>query len=168
MNSPGIAASVSELRHRFPTLNIGAGTVCTEADLRVALDAGTQFIVMPIVAEAVIRTCTKQRIPVFLGAYTPTEIYHAWSLDASAVKVFPAGQLGVGYIRDVLGPLNQLKLLPTGGVDRDNLGAFLEAGAIGVGMGSSLMDKQRIAAGDFDGLRAHFTKIGAKFLEGAK
>jgi len=116
MNSPKVAETIATLAKEYPELNVGAGTVCTMEDLKIALDAGSQFIVTPIINEEVIKHCVANNIPIFPGAYTPTEIYKAWSWGASAVKVFPATQLGVQYIKDVLAPLNEIKLLPTGGV----------------------------------------------------
>jgi 2-dehydro-3-deoxyphosphogluconate aldolase/(4S)-4-hydroxy-2-oxoglutarate aldolase len=107
----------------------------------------------------VISTCVEKGVPIFPGGYTPTEIYQAWSLGASAVKVFPASQLGVKYIKDLSGPLPQIKLVPTGGVSIENIGSFFAAGVSGVGMGSSLLDKKLIAAEDYDGLQLHFQAI---------
>ncbi len=159
MNSPSAAKSISTIAKKFPELNIGAGTVCHKDDLIEALDAGAQFIVMPIVNEEVISHCVKNNIPVFPGAYTPTEIYTAWQLGASAVKVFPASQLGPTYINAVLAPLNDLKLIPTGGVSGENIRSYFYAGAIGVGMGSSLFDKKLIEQKDWGTLKAHFIKI---------
>lgn len=168
MNTPDVAMIIAELHERFPGLNVGAGTVCTPAELEVALGAGASFIVTPIIDQEVILTCVERGIPVFPGAYTPTEIYKAWSLGASAVKVFPAGQLGVSYIKDLAGPLPQIKLVPTGGVSLENIGSFFAAGVTGVGMGSSLLDKKLIAAGDFAGLRSHFLAIREQIKEYAK
>lgn len=140
MNSEGASETISSLVKSFGgQLNIGAGTVCTPDDLDRALGAGAQFIVSPIVQEEVIQECVRQNIPVFAGAFTPTEVYKAWQLGASMVKVFPASQLGPAYIKEVLAPLNQIKLLPTGGVTIDNFTDFLSAGARGVGMGSNLI-----------------------------
>ena len=85
----------------------------------------------------------------------------ASKLGASMVKLFPATQLGPAYIKDVLAPLNNLKLVPTGGVSIDNIASFFKAGAAGVGMGSSLFDKKLIAKKDFEGLLNHFKKICA-------
>jgi 2-dehydro-3-deoxyphosphogluconate aldolase/(4S)-4-hydroxy-2-oxoglutarate aldolase len=160
MNSPDapvvIAHLVETLGHR---LNIGAGTVCTSQDLDLALAAGAQFIVTPILDEEVIRTCVKKEVPVFPGAYTPTEIYRAWSLGASMVKVFPATQLGAGYIREVLAPLPAIKLMPTGGVSPDNFADFLRAGARGLGMGTQLFPKQLIAEGRWEELGEFFSRF---------
>ncbi|MGY6647522.1 bifunctional 4-hydroxy-2-oxoglutarate aldolase/2-dehydro-3-deoxy-phosphogluconate aldolase [Wenyingzhuangia sp. IMCC45574] len=159
MNSPNVEESISKLAAEYPELNVGAGTVCNMEDLQKALNAGSQFIVTPVIDEEVIKHCVANNIPVFPGAYTPTEIYKAWSLGANAVKVFPATQLGVKFINDVSGPLNTIKLLPTGGVAKDNIADFFKVGAIGVGMGSSLFDKELIAKGDMTALKAHFTAI---------
>lgn len=142
MNSEEAEETISSLVGHFGgRLNIGAGTVCTLDDLDKALGAGAQFVVTPIVQEEIIQECVRSKIPVFPGAFTPTEIYKAWQLGASMVKVFPASQLGPAYIKEVLAPLNQIKLLPTGGVTVDNFTEFLRAGARGVGMGSHLIPK---------------------------
>ncbi|WP_192085695.1 bifunctional 4-hydroxy-2-oxoglutarate aldolase/2-dehydro-3-deoxy-phosphogluconate aldolase [Algoriphagus sp. Y33] len=162
MNTEGAASMISALRSKFPSLNIGAGTVCDLEDHREALDAGAQFIVTPIIDELVIEHAVHENIPIFPGAYSPTEIYKAWSLGASAVKVFPATQLGVEFIKDILGPLDQIKLLPTGGISKFNIRSFFEAGAFGVGMGSSLIDKKMVEEGDFMSLKKHFGNIRAE------
>lgn len=137
-------------------LNVGAGTVCNESDLENALSAGSQFIVTPVVSEAVIKSCVEQKIPIFPGAFTPTEIYRAWELGASMVKIFPAASVGSGYIRDVKGPLNQIKLMPTGGINKDNIQEFMKAGADGLGVGSQLFDKDLIRDKNWGGLEMHF------------
>ncbi|WP_425639805.1 bifunctional 4-hydroxy-2-oxoglutarate aldolase/2-dehydro-3-deoxy-phosphogluconate aldolase [Algoriphagus yeomjeoni] len=162
MNTAGAASMISRLSSEFPSLTIGAGTVCNLTELREAIDAGAQFIVTPIIDETVITHAVDENIPIFPGAFSPTEIYKAWSLGVSAVKVFPATKLGVEFIKDVLGPLDQVKLLPTGGVSKSNIKSFFEAGAFGVGMGSSLIDKKLISSGDFEGLKKHFESIKAE------
>lgn len=159
MNSENVCEIISRLSEDNPEMNIGAGTVCTMADLKKALDAGASFIVTPVLDKEVVNQCTKENIPIFPGAYTPLEIYNANKHGATAVKIFPATQLGPGYIKDVLAPLPNLKLLPTGGVSVDNIASFFKVGAIGVGMGSSLFDKTLIANKDYDGLFQHFKKI---------
>ncbi|KZS38844.1 2-dehydro-3-deoxyphosphogluconate aldolase [Aquimarina aggregata] len=162
MNTPNASDIIKKLRRDFPNLNIGAGTVCTMNDLNNALDAGSQFIVTPIIDAKVIECCVAKNIPIFPGAYTPSEIYKAWTLGASSVKVFPATKLGVQYIKDVLAPLDTIKLMPTGGVNESNIETFFEAGAVGVGMGSSLFNKDLINSNDFEGLLNHFKKIKNK------
>ena len=159
MNTPDVANIISKLCKNYPNLNIGAGTVCNKAELECALKAGASFIVTPIISKEVIQTCVKNNIPIFPGAYTPTEIYSANQLGATAVKVFPATQLGPNYIKDVLGPLDKSRLIPTGGVTKNNIKKFFESGAYAVGMGSSLFDKKLISAKKLEALKAHFLEI---------
>ena len=165
MNTAGATEIISKLRGEFNDLNVGAGTVCNMEDYGRAVEAGAQFIVTPIIDEAVIRSAVAQGIPIFPGGYSPTEIYRAWSLGASAVKIFPATQLGVQFIKDISAPLNEIKLLPTGGVSLENIKSFFEAGAVGVGMGSSLFHKKLIQERNFEGLAAYFAKIKAEVKE---
>ena len=165
MNTPGATSIISSLRKEFPNLNVGAGTVCNIEDLDKAIDAGSQFIVTPIIDEEVIKKCVTKNVPVFPGAFTPSEIYKAWTLGASAVKIFPATQLGTQYIKDILGPLDSIKLLPTGGVSKNNIKEFFEVGSVGVGMGSSLLDKKCIQESDYLGLEQHFLEIKNKIQD---
>lgn len=163
MNTPGATDMIRyALENEHYGLNIGAGTVCTKDDLDAALEAGAQFIVTPVLSKKVIKSCVKKGIPVFPGAYTPTEIFNAWSLGASMVKIYPATALGPGYIKDLKAPMNQLKLLPTGGVSLENMEAFLKAGANGLGIGGQLFDKKLIQDKDWDGLKAHFLQFAQK------
>lgn len=162
MNSENVCEIISRLSEDNPDMNIGAGTVCTMADLKKALDAGASFIVTPILDTAVVIYCKQHTIPIFPGAYTPLEIYTAYKLGATAVKIFPATQLGAGYIQEVLASLSHLKLLPTGGVSVENIASFFKSGAVGVGMGGALFDKTLIANEDYDGLYRHFKAIAEK------
>ena len=163
MNTPGATDIIRyALENEHYGLNIGAGTVCTKDDLDAALDAGAQFIVTPVLSKKVVKSCVKKGVPVFPGAYTPTEIFQAWSWGASMVKIYPATALGPGYIKDVKAPMNQLKLLPTGGVSLENMEAFLKAGANGLGIGGQLFDKKLIQDKNWDGLKAHFLQFAQK------
>ena len=163
MNTPGAETMIRAARQQYPdTLNVGAGTVCSEADLALALAAGAQFIVTPVINKKVVKICVKKGVPIFPGAFTPSEIYKAWSLGASMVKVFPTTQLGPGYIRDIKAPLNQIKLLPTGGITLQNMGDFLEAGADGFGIGSHLFNKPLIDEKNWDELATHFSAFVKK------
>jgi 2-dehydro-3-deoxyphosphogluconate aldolase / (4S)-4-hydroxy-2-oxoglutarate aldolase len=160
MNTAGAAGMIRSATALYSgKLNIGAGTVCTLQDMENALDAGAQFIVTPIINSDVIKACVARNIPVFPGAYTPTEIYHAWSLGATMVKVYPAAALGPDYIKDVKAPLTQIKLMPTGGVNLDNLNDFRKAGAEGFGIGSQLFDKTLTKQRNWEGLKRHFSSF---------
>jgi len=162
MNSSNAEEVIMHLSKNHPDLNIGAGTVCNIDDLEKALGAGASFIVTPIMDNEVMQVCSESNVPIFPGAFTPLEIYNAWKAGATAVKIFPATHLGPGYVKDVLGPLNQVKLLPTGGVSIENIEAFFNAGAVGVGMGSTLFDKKFIGTQDYDSLFTHFQNIYTK------
>ena len=159
MNTKGFKEILQTLRSDFPNLNIGAGTVCNMSDLNLALSSGAQYIVTPILNEAVIKEAKSLNIPIFPGAFTPTEIYHAWSLGADAVKVFPSSVLGTKFIKDVLAPLDDLKLIPTGGVNITNINTYFEAGAFGVGLGGKLIDKEHVQSGQFGLIQDHFIKM---------
>lgn len=164
MNSPGATETIAGLRSDFgDRLNIGAGTVCTRKDLDKALDSGAQFIVTPIISKDVIKACVKKDVPVFAGAMTPTEIYKAWHWGATMVKVFPAGRLGPGYIKDVLEPLTGISLLPTGGVNGENFIEFMKAGAAGAGIGSALFPKDIIGEQRWDSLAALYATLVTRF-----
>ncbi len=164
MNSEGAAETIANLvRNYGEKMNIGAGTVCTMHDLEAALKAGAQFIVSPFINEEVIKTCVSSHIPVFPGAFTPTEIYRAWSLGAEMVKVFPATQVGASYIREVLAPLNAIPLMPTGGISVANFTEFFSAGAKAVGIGSNFFPKNIIEAAQWDELKNFYSSFVKKF-----
>ena len=115
--------------------------------------AGAEFIVCPTVNLDVIRICHRYDKLVMPGALTPTEVVTAWEAGADIVKLFPADVGGPGYLKALLGPLPQVKLLPTGGVNLKTIGDFFAAGACAVGLGSALVEKQAVAEGDMDRIR---------------
>ncbi len=154
MNTPQVGSIIEAILKKYKgRLNVGAGTVCTTPDLAIALAAGAQFIVSPIVDIALIKKCKGLGIPVFPGAYTPTEIYHAWAAGARMVKLFPANFLGPKYVKNVLAPLDQIEIMPTGGVSLENIDSYRKAGAKAFGVGGLLFDKKLIAAEDWRGLK---------------
>ena len=164
MNSPGAAETIAWAHEHYGTqLNIGAGTVCNWKDLEIALTAGASFIVTPVLDQDVIQYCVERDIPIFPGAFSPTEIYTAWNLGAPMIKVFPSAQFGPGYLKAVHGPLPHIKLVPTGGIDLSNISTYLDAGAAGLGMGGGLFPKQAIAEGDWEVVGEHFRKIAQAY-----
>ena len=142
---------------------VGAGTVLTMESARRAIDAGAAFLVAPHVDAEVVAWAARNGIPTLPGAATPTEVLAAWRAGAAAVKVFPASTLGPAFIRELRGPLPDVLLLPTGGVTVGNAAAFIEAGAVAVGIGSwlfgggspaSITERAREAVGVVAGARA--------------
>lgn len=159
MNSNGAEETIRHLSENYPSLNIGAGTVCDKNDLKRAVKAGASFIVTPVVDEKVIKKCVKWGIPIFPGAFSPLEIYTASKYGATGVKVFPANHLGPSYIKDVLAPFQYLKLYPTGGVNMENISAYFKAGAKGLGMGGTLFLASLLETKDYENLGLHFEKV---------
>jgi len=159
MNSNGAEETIRHLSENYPSLNIGAGTVCDKNDLKRAVKAGASFIVTPVVDEKVIKKCVKWGIPIFPGAFSPLEIYTASKYGATGVKVFPANHLGPSYIKDVLAPFQHLKLYPTGGVNLENISAYFKAGAKGLGMGGTLFLASLMETKDYENLGLHFEKV---------
>jgi 2-dehydro-3-deoxyphosphogluconate aldolase/(4S)-4-hydroxy-2-oxoglutarate aldolase len=155
MNSPGAARQIAEtIGISEGRLNVGAGTVTDLDLLEQALQAGASFIVTPTLNLSVIRACVKQSIPVFPGAFSPSEIHCAWENGAAMVKVFPAEYGGAPFIRALRGSFPNIQLLPTGGVDLETLAPLLRAGANGFGIGSPLFHRDKIEAGDWPWLEA--------------
>jgi 2-dehydro-3-deoxyphosphogluconate aldolase/(4S)-4-hydroxy-2-oxoglutarate aldolase len=139
----------------------GAGSVLDAETARAALLAGAQFLVTPIVAEDVIAVGNRYGLPTIIGAFTPTEILRAWQAGATFVKVFPATVGGPRYLKDVLGPLPQVKLIPTGGVSESNAAEFLRAGAAAIAVGSNLVDAKSVADEDWATMTARAERLVA-------
>lgn len=132
---------------------LGAGTVLDPETARAALLAGAEFVVAPCLNLDVIRLCRRYDRLVMPGAFTPTEVVTAWEAGADVVKVFPAEVVGPAFFKALRGPLPQVKLMPTGGVDLTTAAAFLRAGAWCLGVGSQLVDPKAVAAEDFAAIR---------------
>jgi 2-dehydro-3-deoxyphosphogluconate aldolase/(4S)-4-hydroxy-2-oxoglutarate aldolase len=151
MTTPGalevLARASGELGDR---VILGAGTVLDSETARAAILAGARFIVSPTLSVPVIAMCRRYGVVSIPGAYTPTELLTATEHGADLVKLFPATSLGPTYVRDVLAPLPQLKLVATGGVNLHNAGAFIKAGACAIAVGSSLVDRESVASGNLD------------------
>ena len=168
LNTPEALSVIGSLANQYDgTLNVGAGTVCTLDDLAAAIDAGANFIVTPIFKSEVVKKCVSLQVPIFPGAFSPTEIYEAWELGASMVKLYPASVVGPAYVSAVLAPLNKVKLMPTGGIHLSNMLAFMKAGATSLGIGSELFDKKIIQKRDSEAMLNHF-KLFAQQMQLSK
>src|SRR3982751_147176 len=129
---------------------LGAGTILDPETARAALLAGAEFLVAPTLNLGVIRLCQRYDKLVMPGAFTPTEIVTAWEAGADVVKVFPADVVGPAFFKALRGPLPQIRVMPTGGVDLTTAPAFLKAGACCLGIGSMLVDPTLVAARNFE------------------
>ncbi|MEO6434760.1 MAG: bifunctional 4-hydroxy-2-oxoglutarate aldolase/2-dehydro-3-deoxy-phosphogluconate aldolase [Tepidisphaeraceae bacterium] len=143
---------------------VGVGTVLDAATAADAIHAGAQFVVSPAFDPEIVATTRRYGKISVPGAFTPTEIVRAWSAGADVVKVFPSTALGPSYFKDIHGPLPQIKLTPTGGVDVKNAGEWIKAGAVFLGAGSALVSKDAMAKKDWAGVTAN----AKAFLEAVK
>lgn len=151
---PGVLDIIREVRSALgDKILLGAGTVLDPETARAALLAGAEFIVSPVVNLDMIRLCHRYDKLVMPGAFTPTEVLTAWDAGADIIKVFPADLAGPSYLKALRGPLPQVRLLPTGGVNLDTLAEFLDAGACAVGLGSALVEKDAVQNGDMNRIR---------------
>ena len=146
MSVQGAIDVIKELTQKYKDeIIMGAGTVLDTETGRAALLAGARFIVSPTLNLDLIQLAHRYSAVVIPGATTPTEILTAWDAGADMVKVFPAGQLGgPEYLKALRGPLPQILLVPTGGVNLQNAGAFIKAGATALGVGGELVDKKAV------------------------
>ncbi len=148
MVTPGALDAISVMaRDLGQKILVGAGTVFDPESARAAILAGAEFIVGPNINRGVIKVCRRYSKIVIPGALTPTEILTAWELGADIVKVFPASVGGPRYIHDILEPLPHVKLLPTGGVNLENVVGFIKAGAVAVAVGGALVDRKAVEEG---------------------
>lgn len=140
---------------------IGAGTVLDGASAHKAIGAGAEFIFAPVLNQEIIAVSNRYGKVVIPGVMTPTEMLQAYEWGADAVKIFPASVLGPKFIKDIKGPLEHIPIVPTGGINLDNVDNYIRAGAIGVGIGGSLMNNQYIQDNDWDAL----THLAKKYTE---
>lgn len=143
---------------------IGAGTVLDSETARIAILSGAEYIVTPTLKRETIELCNRYGVPTIIGAFTATEMLTAWEAGATYIKVHPASLGGPRYFKDILGPLPQLKLIPSGGVSLDNAAEFIKAGAVAVALGSNLVDKDTVARADW----ATLTERARKLCESVK
>ena len=171
MTTPGALDVIGECANRLgDEILLGAGTVLDPETARAAILAGAEYIVTPTLNPDVITLCRRYDKVIIPGALTPTEILTAWECGADIVKVFPATAVGPRYFKDVKAPLPQIDLMPTGGVDLDNAGDFIRAGACAIAVGGNLVDQAAVAAGDWQALtdtsRQYVEAVGNARQEG--
>jgi 2-dehydro-3-deoxyphosphogluconate aldolase/(4S)-4-hydroxy-2-oxoglutarate aldolase len=147
------------LQLKDENLFIGAGTVLDAEVAQQALDAGAHFIVGPGYDPETVQLCNRRGVLVMPGAFTPGEVLNAWKGGADVVKIFPADLGGPDYIKAIKEPLPQIPLMPTKGGDLTTVGAYLQAGAIAMGVGGALANRKMIAEKDY----AQITENAGKF-----
>jgi 2-dehydro-3-deoxyphosphogluconate aldolase/(4S)-4-hydroxy-2-oxoglutarate aldolase len=154
LTSAGVFDALSRARDQLPAgILVGAGTVRTVEQAYRAIDAGASFLVSQLTDPAVIEAAHSRGVPFIPGALTPNEIVHAWSYGVQAVKVSPVGPVGgVDYVSELVGPLPDIALMPTGQVRFDEAGDYLAAGAAFVGVSRDLIRETLLPGGDLAGL----------------
>ena len=158
------ARSIAGLKREFAgSMHIGAGTVMTQRQAELAIEAGAEFLISPNVDEKIISFTSSTAALSIPGAMTPTEIAAAYAAGADAVKVFPADALGPAYLKAVASPMPHIPLIAVGGISGKNVREYLNTGIAGVGVGSSLTPKELIAKGDFESL----TALAGRFCKAA-
>ncbi|AFH60922.1 bifunctional 4-hydroxy-2-oxoglutarate aldolase/2-dehydro-3-deoxy-phosphogluconate aldolase [Paenibacillus caseinilyticus] len=162
LNTEGALGMISRLQETFgDRMYIGAGTVLDVEDARAAIEADASYLVTPNTDENVIRYAAARDIPIFPGAMTPTEVVRAWKNGASAIKIFPGASLGIGYIKELMGPLSHIPMMAVGGVTEENIGEFIKLGCYGVGIGGSLINLKEIEAGNYGWVRDKAARLAA-------
>ena len=166
MTVPRAVALIEELAGSLPeSCLVGAGTVVDAVTATSVIRAGARFVVGPVLRRDVIAVCREHDVPVMPGCFSPTEILEAWDAGADIVKVFPATSLGPSFFKDMRGPLPHVKLMPTGGVTRENAGDWIRAGAVAIGVGTALVDAAAVAGRRFSDITAaaqHFVRAVAE------
>jgi 2-dehydro-3-deoxyphosphogluconate aldolase / (4S)-4-hydroxy-2-oxoglutarate aldolase len=162
MTTPGALEAIAQAsRELGDAALVGAGSVLDAATARAAILAGARFIFSPVLSLETIEMAHRYDCVAVPGALTPTEILTAWSAGADVVKVFPANHFGPQYLRDIHGPLPQVKLTPTGGVDLTTAAEWIKAGSVALGVGSALVKKDLINGAKWDELSA----LAKKFVD---
>jgi len=147
------------LNDTFPGRAFGAGTVLTRDQVKAAHDAGAKYIISPNTDTDVIHYTKELGLVSIPGAMTPSEIITAHHAGADFVKLFPCGSLGAAYIKEVMSPINHIKMMAVGGINLENLAAFMSLGFVGVGIGSSLCSKKLLSENRFDQIEENARKI---------
>lgn len=165
MTTPDAIAAIRTTSQKLGSRGlIGAGTVLDAPTCRAVIEAGAEFVVSPITRTEIVAVAHEADRPIMLGAYTPTEAQLAHEAGADFVKLFPADGLGPNYIKALRAPLPHLRIVPTGGVDLHNVADFLRAGAVALGVGSSLVSSQILQAADWPQL----TRLAREFVKAAR
>jgi 2-dehydro-3-deoxyphosphogluconate aldolase/(4S)-4-hydroxy-2-oxoglutarate aldolase len=165
MTIPGMIDIVPKIKSEFPELTLGLGTVFNPEDAKNAIKNGIDFIVSPVLKLDLADTVKSEDKLLMLAGFTPSEIYEAHKAGSDIVKLFPAMCMNPRFVKDIKGPMPFIDLLPTGGLELDSGTEFIKAGAVAVGLGGNIFDKQAIKDGNFDIITKNVSEIIAHFKE---
>ena len=150
LNSPDALSEIAMLRKHFgDSVCIGAGTAITVERAKAAIEAGAQFLLSPSTNEDVLQYCHGEGIAIMPGALTPTDVSLCLRYGFDTIKLFPAGDMPMSYVKSLKGPFDETEYVAIGGVNSSNAADFIKAGYIGIGLGSNLMPKDAIKMGDY-------------------
>lgn len=159
LSTPGVWDELPLLRGRFGEgVEIGVGTVTDAEQASTAIDLGAAYIVTPVTEPGVVSVCATRGVPVYPGGLTPTELHTGWKLGATAVKVFPASTVGPGYVSQLRGPFPEIEVIPSGGVDIEDVPAWIKAGALAVSLGGPLLG-DAFKGGDLQALTTRARRV---------
>lgn len=167
MNTDGAEDLIAGLREQLPGwIAVGAGTVLSLTAMENALKAGAEFIVMPTIERDICDYCRVNDIPFFPGALTPNEVWEAWKMGATMVKVFPVQYLGPSYIKELKGPLDAVKLLACGGVNQRNVAEYRKNGADAFAIGGSTIPLNKLNENDYTAIVEGVKAMKRKWNDG--
>ena len=150
LNTDGALSMIETVKKLYgDRMLVGAGTALDDTAARNSISAGADFILSPVLSISMIELCNLYSRLAVPGVFTATEVLEAKKAGARLIKVFPVSSVGPAYIRELLGPLPDVRLLPVGGISEKNAGQFIAAGAFAVGIGSGLVNKELVERGDF-------------------
>jgi len=159
LSTPGVWDELPRLQESFgDAVEIGVGTVTTAADAETALDLGAAYIVTPVTDPDIITACVRRGTPVYPGGLTPTELHTSWKQGATAVKIFPASTVGAGYVSQLRGPFPDIQVIPSGGVNIEDVPDWIRAGALAVSLGGPLLG-DAFKGGDLHELTARARRV---------
>ena len=166
MTVPGAVKIIADLVKTAPAdVCVGAGTVTDRETASAVIDAGATFVVGPVLNLEVITVCRNNDVVCMPGCFSPTEILNGWNAGADIIKVFPATSLGPKYFKDIAGPFPNIRMMPTGGVTVENVGEWVNAGAVAVGIGSDLLDKKAIDEERYEVLTERARRLTKNFQD---
>jgi len=160
-STPNAQTVVSKLVKKYSDeILVGMGTLTTPEHLQMALDNGAKFVVSPMFDPALTEDFVRSGLLSMVGCFTPSEVFHAYTLGADVIKIFPGRLAGPTYIKDLKGPFPNIPMMPTGGVNKDNLADWFKVGAVAVGAGSNLCPKDMVLNEQYD----QITEVARDFV----